>query len=251
MSDCKPVSTPFERNHCLDKTNAEKCRNDLPYRQLLGSLMYLSVLTRPDITFAVNFLSQFNNSYSDLHWKCAKRILRYLKGTRSLHLEYSYDNSELLGFADADFAGNCIDRRSYTGFIFKWAGGAVSWECKKQYTVALSTTEAEYMAISEASKEAIYFRNVLHEFLGYYNCITVFNDNQSAQKLAENTLVNKRSKHIDVRYHFIREAISNKLCCLEYLPTNEMPADVLTKALCSVKHNKFCSMLGLRNNEIV
>ncbi|KAG5880144.1 hypothetical protein JTB14_000012 [Gonioctena quinquepunctata] len=181
------------------------------------------------------------------HWKSAKRILRYLKGMKSLCLEYESDDSELMGFVDSDFPNNTCDRRSYTGFVFKLVGGAVSWECKKQTTVALSSTEAEYMAITEASKEAIHFRNLLSDLLGSSKCITINNDNQSAQKLAMNPVCHKRSKHIDVRYHFIREAISNKLVDLKYLPTDEMPADVLTKALCLPKHSKFTCELGLKN----
>lgn len=250
MSECKPVGTPMDKNACFDETDTNICRKNLPYQQLLGSLMYLSVLTRPDITFAVNFLSQFNNCYTESHWKSAKRILRYLKGTKSLCLEYKNDNSNLMGFVDSDFANNTCDRRSYTGFVFKLAGGAVSWECKKQTTVALSSTEAEYMAVTEASKEAIHFRNLLSDVLGIFECITLYNDNQSAQKLAMNPICHKRSKHIDIRYHFIREAVSNKLVNLKYLSTNEMPADVLTKALCLPKHVKFRGELGLCKNII-
>ncbi|KAG5867502.1 hypothetical protein JTB14_007481 [Gonioctena quinquepunctata] len=106
-----------------------------------------------------------------------------------------------MGFVDSDFANNTCDRRSYTGFVFILAGGAVSWECKKQTTVALSSTGAEYMAITEASREAIDFRNLLSDLLGFFKCITINNDNQSAQKLAMNSVCHKRSKHIDVRYH--------------------------------------------------
>lgn len=247
MNDCKSVSTPMVKNVSLDKTNSEDCQSELPYQQLLGSLMYISVLTRPDITFAVNYLSQFNNCFTEEHWKSAKRILRYLQGTKGYSLAFKRDNSKLIGYVDADFANDPIDRRSYTGFVFKMSGGAVSWECNKQKTVALSSTEAEYMAITEASKEAIHLRSLLLEIIGEKLCIDVFNDSQSAQKIALNPISHKRTKHIDVRHHFIREVISKNYIKLRYLSTDEMLADILTKSLCSVKHCKFVAELGLES----
>lgn len=207
--------------------------------------MYLAVQTRPDIAYTVSFLSQFNNCYSELHWKCAKRVLRYLQGTKSYKLKFYKDNCELQGFADADWANNKNDRKSYTGIVFKLSGGAISWESNKQRTVALSSTEAEYMALSEASKEAIYLKNVLSELIKYDSSVTVFNDNQSANKLSLNPVFHKRSKHIDVKHHFVREAISENLVNVEYLRTDEMTADILTKSLPNVKHSKFVKKLGL------
>lgn len=210
--------------------------------------MYLSVLTRPDISFAVSFMSQFNNNYNETHWKSAKRILKYLQGTKDYCLRFEKGNAELEGFADADWASNTLDRKSYTDFVFKLSNSAISWESPKQETVALSSTEAEYMALSEASKEAIYLRNLLFELTGKLNCILLYNDNQSAQKLAENPIYHKWSKHIDVRHHFVREAVSNKFIKISYLPTAEQPADLLTKSLNYVKHNDFRKKLGMIKN---
>lgn len=220
----------------------------LPYQKLIGSLMYLSVLTRPDITYAVNYLGQFNNNYSDYHWQCAKRVLRYLKGTKDLKLTYSKDvKFNLEGFVDSDWGSDVSDRKSYTGYVFKCSGGAISWKSCKQKTVALSSTEAEYMAIIDACKEAIYLRNLINEIHGGFNCITVYNDNQGANKLCYNPVFHERSKHIDIRYHFIRDNIEKGIVKVDYLNTNEMIADVLTKSLGNVKHSTFVEGLGLRN----
>ncbi|CAF4958368.1 unnamed protein product [Pieris macdunnoughi] len=159
----------------------------LPYQKLIGSLMYIAVLTRPDIVFSVNFLSQFNNCYTKEHWAYAKRFL-------------ASGNNQLEAFVDVDWASNVIDRRSYTGYFFRLLNCAISWETKKQVTVALSSTEAEYMGISECCQEAVYLRNLLFELNGVTYPIPIyFNDNQLAHKLSANPVHHKRSKHIDVR----------------------------------------------------
>lgn len=244
MQNCKPVSAPMEPNLKLEKGQGKN--TNLPYQQLIGSLMYLAVLTRPDISYCVSYLSQFNDCFDEIHWKSAKRVLRYLKCTKSKGLLFKKsDTIRLEGFADADWASNVIDRKSYSGYCFKLSGAVVSWESRKQCSVSLSSTEAEYIALSEASKEAIYLYNLLGELIGTYDCITLYNDNQSAQKLCLNPTFHKRTKHIDVRYHFIRETISNNIVSIEYLSSNDMPADVLTKGLNSVKHNHFLDKLGI------
>ncbi|CAG4987165.1 unnamed protein product [Colias eurytheme] len=247
MTNCKVVDTPIEGNLKLEKS-VEICKQ-YPYQQLIGSLMYLSVLTRPDISYSVSYLSQFNNCYSYTHWKHAKRILRYLCKTKSYGLMFSKDNCRLEGFVDADWASNTLDRKSYTGFYFKFSGTVISYECKKQCTVALSSTEAEYMAIAEACKEAIYLRNLFSEIIvnGFDYVITLYNDNQGAQKLTENPLFHKRTKHIDVRHHFVREAVAGNLIKIVYIPTSEMPADLLTKGLNRIKHNYFIKKLGIQS----
>ena len=151
----------------------------------------------------------------------------------------------LTGFADADWGSDKSDRKSFTGFVFKFSSSAVSWKSCKQRTVALSTTEAEYMALSDATKEAIYLRNLLFELTGKLNCVDIYNDNQSAQKLARNPIFHDRSKHIDIRYHFLRDALSENKINLKYLSTDEMVADIMTKSLQNVKNAKFVKDLGL------
>lgn len=242
MKDSKTTDTPMENNLSLEKGQST---SNLPFQKLIGSLMFLSVMTRPDISYSVSYLSQFNNSFNETHWNHAKRILKYLQKTKSFCLKYVKNSLDLKGFVDADWGSNIIDRRSFTGFCFKLSGAVISWQSSKQKTVALSSTEAEYMALAEASKEALYLRNLIKEFTDSLCCIDIFNDSQSAQKLAYNPVFHKRTKHIDVRYHFIRDAVLDNKILLKYLETNSMPADMLTKALGSKKHYTFLEMLGV------
>lgn len=246
MTECKTVDTPMEAKLNIIKSQEIKDQN--PYQQLIGSLMYLCVLTRPDIAYAVGYLSQFNNCHNNEHWLYAKRILKYLKKTKNLGLRYSRDgNVNIEGYVDADWANNFIDRKSYSGFCFMLSGSVISWGCKKQRTVALSSTEAEYMAITEGCREAVYLINLQNEITEQIYTINIYNDNQSAQKLSGNPVFHNRSKHIDVRYHYCREIIENKIVKINYLSTEDMPADLFTKSLPLVKHNKFLKMLGIVN----
>lgn len=243
MSQCKTVETPMEMNLKLEKS--QNVCNDYPYQQLIGSLMYLAVLTRPDIAYSVSFLSQFNNSFNETHWKHARRVLKYLKKTKNHGLVFCKDNSSIECYVDADWGSDINDRKSFSGYCFKLSNTVISFECRKQRNVALSSTEAEYVSMSEASKEAIYLKNLLFEIVGKTEPIVLFNDCQSAQKLALNPIFHRRSKHIDIRYHFVREAVTNNFIKIAYLETAEMPADILTKSLGSVKHSYLKKKLGI------
>jgi hypothetical protein len=247
MSDCKPVKTPMDSLVKLEKPKDIKkdIMRQYPYQNLVGALMYLSVSTRPDITYAVNYLSQFNTNYDVEHWKAAKRVLRYLKGTSNYGLMYERTGLPLFGVVDADWGTNVIDRRSYSGYAFILAGAPVSWEARKQRTIALSSTEAEYMAISEATKEAIYLQDVLNNVGMECETVTLFNDNQGAIKLAQTRNYHSRTKHVDVRHHFIRDMCEKGVICLEYLCTERMPADVFTKGLGATKHHECLGNLGM------
>ena len=161
LADCVPVKTPFDPNQVLTKdmspTNADqqKQMEKYPFKELVGSLQFLASGTRPDIAFAVNIVSAFNSNPGMPHWTAAKRILRYLKGTKELKLTYQKsEDPEFLGYSDSDYANDRDTRKSITGYVFTKAGGAVSWASKKQITVASSTTEAEYMALAAAAQEA-------------------------------------------------------------------------------------------------
>lgn len=237
MQDSKAVSIPLDLSKKLTKPeNTSKEEMDsYPYREIIGSLMYLSNGTRPDITFAVNFLSQFNTCYSQDHWVAGKRILRYLKGTNTSGIKFSKKGKELEGYTDADW-GSCLDdRHSYTGYAFILAGAAISWEAKKQRTVALSTMQSKYMSHTEAAKEAIYIRRFMEE-VGFQlkGPTTIYCDNQAADKLARNPVFNSRSKHIDIRYHFIRSALKEGHVDIKYIASEENSADVLTKGVSTV-----------------
>ncbi|KAL0281564.1 UNVERIFIED_CONTAM: hypothetical protein PYX00_002512 [Menopon gallinae] len=244
MSDCKPVTSPVDVSIRLEKE--KKTSNNLPFRELIGALMWLSVATRPDIAYAVNSLSQFNNCFGRTHWTAAKRILRYLKGTKDVGITYEKSTCGIIGYSDADWGACPIDRRSYTGVVFVLSRGAISWESKKQRTVALSSTEAEYMALTESVKEAIYLKKFVAE-LGFPELgdIMIFCDNMGALKLSQNDMFHSRTKHIDIRHHFVREAVKNGKVTVKHIGTEEMAADMLTKGLASPKIIKNSKSVGL------
>ena len=203
------------------------------YQQLIGSLLFIGLATRPDILHSVNKLSQFNMNPHLEHMAAAKQILRYLKHTIHFTLNYNRPNDPLLGYSDADWATN-YDRKSYTGYVFELCGGAITWATKKQTTIALSSTEAEYMALAAATKEAVYLRNLVAE-IGFQNLVnaplTIYCDNQSAIQLAKNPAHHERSKHIDIRYHYIRSVYDKSYITILYISTEDMKADILTKNL--------------------
>jgi len=253
MVDCKPVVSPMDPN-C--KFNNELCpqteqemlqMKNVPFRQLIGSLMYLSVAARPDITFAVNFLSQFNNAPGQQHWIAAKRILRYLKGTRDLGIVYKQTGDPMTAYCDSDFANLHADKKSQSGFLFKFAGSAISWESKKQRSVALSTCESEFMALSECAKESIHQKNLLGELDPdlVKSPITIFCDNQSAIKLMKNPTFHNKTKHIDIRYTFTRDLYEQKDIDILYISSENNCADILTKGLNGPRHNYLCKLMGL------
>ena len=176
---------------------------DKPYREALGALQYLSIATRPDITYAVSILSRFMHNPGIPHWNGLKRVYAYLKYTRDLWLSFGTVKAEIEGFSDADGMSQ-QDRHAISGYVFMLNGGAVSWSSKRQDTISLSTTEAEYIALTHAAKEAIWFRNLLSELFGpIVEPILINSDNQSAIALAKDDRFHARTKHIDIRYHFI------------------------------------------------
>lgn len=246
MIECNEIATPLETGLKLAKGKEPDIHSK--YRSLIGSIMYVAVCTRPDIAHAASYLSQFNNCNSDTHWKAAKRVLRYLKKTMHYKILFQKSpNFTITGYADADWGSDLIDRRSYTGYVFKIGEAAVSWESRKQRTVALSTAEAEYMALCDAAKEAMFIRNFFRECLDSSICIPIFNDNQSALKLCLNQMFHSKSKHIDLRHHFVRQAVSEGVIQIQYLSTQNMIADILTKALTSEKHYNCVKAIGLAN----
>ena len=211
--------------------------------------MYLAVSTRPDIAYTVRALSQFNVRHGMELWNAAKRVLRYLKSTSNYGLTFKKTGKDLVGYVDADWAGCPDDRRSYTGYAFIFGNAAVSWEAKKQRTVALSSTESEYMAMAEGAKEAIYLQNLLEEFGIQKRSTVLYNDNQGAQALVKNPIFHARTKHIDVRHHFVRDAFESKLIEPTFLRTEEMPADILTKSLFGRKHYNCIRMLNVNEHD--
>lgn len=246
MENCNSVSTPSEISAREPKEGSTCDEGSYPYQELIESLMYLPTCTRPDIANTVSKLAQFNNSPSKENWMSAKRVLRYLADTSDLGLSYKRTNKGIVGYLDADWGGCTVDRRSYTGYVYLLGGGAISWKSQKQRTVALSSTEAEYTSMAEAVKEGIYLQSLLGKLnLFKMTKVTLYVDNRRAQFLANNHLYHSQTKHIDIRYHFIREVISSDRLKLEHVATSQMAADYLTKALPKDGHWKCAKKCGL------
>lgn len=204
--------------------------------------------TRPDISFAVSIVSRFMCSPQEPHLQAVKHIYRYLKGTTNFALLYKRgEEDNICGFTDADWAGDVHDRKSTTGFVFFLGSTPITWNSKKQPTVALSSTEAEYMAITEGAKEVVWLRRLFGELkLQDLTCpTTIHGDNQGSLNLAHNPVYHGRTKHIEVRHHFIREKILSREINLEYVPTGEQLADIFTKALGRIAFERIRGKLGL------
>lgn len=231
MSECNPVSTPMESNLKLDRASKED-QTEEPYRELLGSLMYLMIGTRPDLCFAIGYMSRFQDCCSDEHYHHLKRILRYVKGTVDLKLEYKRsDDIVIKVYADADYANDIVDRKSTTGFLIKIFGNTILWNSRKQGIVSLSTCEAEYIAASSAATETIWFNKVLNDMqIPVPKPIVIYEDNAACIMVSRNPET-RRSKHIDVRYHYLRELTWNGTIELKQVGTKEQIADILTKPL--------------------
>ena len=253
MTECNGVSTPLDSNQDLfgeeffpnSQQQEEEMRN-IPFQEAVGSLMYAAQATRPDIAFAVGVMSRFNNNYGKTHWVAVKRIFRYLRQTASTKLVYRRTNEDLIGFCDSDWGGDKRDLKSTTGYTFVLSGAAISWNSKKQPTVAKSTTEAEYMALSMAATEAIWLKGLHKELVPQASdVVEIFCDNKGAIDLARNPGYRPKTKHIAVQHHFIRDRIAIGDILVKQIETTNMVADCLTKGLCKDLHNKCISGMGL------
>ena len=259
-----PVSTPVQEGVKLQKATSEPSKEDLNlYQQQVGSLLFLSTKTRPDISFAVNNCARYMSKPDKSHFKALDRIWAYLIKYPDLGLYISdNENIGLLGFSDSDWANCLMNRRSTTGYCFLFNRNIISWNSTLQHTVAISSCEAEYIALKEACKEAIFLSGMLkwledrlenklinNKPLGEVSLpsktVPILTDSQSAIKLGENPEFHKRSKHIDITYHFIRECISEEKVKLVFVRTTEQLADGLTKGLNKTKHNAFIEGLNL------
>ena len=205
MENAKPIHTPVDASLKLMKMT-EDCENvdQVQFQLAVGSLLYLSIMTRPDIMYAVKSAAKFCASPSKQHWTAVKRIMCYLKGTLSLGLLYRKDgSSDCIGYCDADWAGDMDDRKSMSGYVFQINGAAIRWRSKKQSCVAISTVEAEYVALASAAQEAIWMRQLLTDVRNPPRGPTrIFEDNQSAICLARNPQFHGRAKHIGIKHHF-------------------------------------------------
>jgi hypothetical protein len=256
LDDCKPVSTPLNPGMRLStsmcpQTEAEAAEmRQHPYISVVGSLMYLALTTRPDIAYAAGVLARFNSNPGLPHWQAVKHVLRYLKGTIDHKIVYEPSNSSELftTYSDADHGGNPDNGRSTGGYVVKMGSGAVSWSSKLQGLVALSTTEAEHISAVEAGKEILWMRQFMGE-LGYSICgpSILRMDNQSAIAVSKNPEHHSRMKHLSLRLFWLRDVVQDKLIAPTFVSTQDMAADIFTKALDRFKLQKCIKMLGLQS----
>ncbi|KAK4401281.1 Retrovirus-related Pol polyprotein from transposon RE1 [Sesamum angolense] len=205
MESCKTVTTPLVTGEKYQKEDGSQKVDGSMYRSLIGSLLYLTA-TRPDIMFATSLLSRFMQSPSQVHYAAAKRILRYLRGTKDFGIWYkSTNDAKLLGYTDSDWAGSVDDMKSTSGYTFSLGSGIFSWASKKQATVAQSSAEAEYIAAAATSNQAIWLRRILEDIGDKQEePTTIYCDNKSAIAITKNPVQHSRTKHINIKYHSAR-----------------------------------------------
>lgn len=247
LDKSKDTDIPLSPSYHKEPESEKLPVND-KYRAAIGCLLYIATNTRPDVSAAVAILSQKVVSPTQSDWNQVKKLIRYLKGSSHLRLKLgSSDKAVLIGYADASWGEDRETRKSNSGFIFLF-NGAISWSCKRQDCVSLSSTEAEYIALSEACKEAIWLQRLLDDL--YYSeqrTTTIYEDNKSVPKMIVDERLSNRTKHIDIRTHFVKDYVKKGVVNIEYCPTEEMIADLFTKGLAKEKFNKFRDKCNLIN----
>ena len=224
----------FSKQQCPQTPQEEEDMRRIPYASAVGSLMYAMLCTRPDICYAVGVVSRFQSNPGPDHWVAVKHILKYLKRTRDYMLVYSRGNLDLLGYTDSDFQGDKDSRKSTSGSVFTLGGAAVVWRSIKQSSIADSTMEAEYIAASEAAKEAVWLKNFLSDLEvvpGMDKPVTLYCDNSGAVANSKEPRSHKRGKHIERKYHLIREIVNRGDVIVTKIPTLDNIADPFTKTL--------------------
>lgn len=250
MTDCKPVKTPSDTSEKLSVqtiTPDDLLVGKVPFQEAVGSLLYLAQSTRPDIAYAVSNVSRFNHNHGSAHWRAVKRIFRYLRGTMNAKLRYTKSNDGITAYSDADWGSEIDGRRSCSGYVINISNASVCWMSKRQAIVALSSTEAEYIALSSATCELIWLKQLADELdKNIAKNITIYCDNQSTIKLGASDAYRPRTKHIDIRYHHIRQLIEAKVVDIKFVPTTQNAADALTKAVSAEKTNYCSKAMGLQ-----
>jgi hypothetical protein len=250
LSNCRDKPTPGIPNSRLSVNPDDIiCDSDTPYRECVGALIHLMTNTRPDISFAVHEVCRYFDKPTETHWKAVKRILRYLKATKNLKLIIDGNKPIVpVGYADASFADNdSSSRKSTTGIVFMLCGVPIVWHSKKQTLVTTSTAEAEYVAISTCSNTVVWLHNLYHFVIGHslVEPLVLYTDNNAALTIASSDGVTNANKHIELRFHIIKDRISRSLISLKYISTDLQLADIMTKNLSTIKHKKFLKALGL------
>ena len=246
MAAAKPCSTPMCLSNNLSLSDSEPFSQPSVYRSIIGALQYLT-LTRPDLAFCVNKLSQFLQTPTVAQWNACKRILRYVKGTLSHGLLFKPASLFTLeGYSDSDWATNIDDRKPVNGICVFLGGNLITWSSRKQKAVARSSTEAEYRALSSAATDLMWVKHLLTE-IGIYvpQPLVLWSDNLGAQALACNPIYHARTKHIELDVHFIRNIISEHKLEVRHVPTESQPADILTNPLSLDRFQLMCSKLTM------
>ena len=254
MTDCNPRSLPVSPSTNLSKNDGPKDEEEkkdmekVPYRELVGALLWVSRISRPDNSFGSGYFGRFNTNPGRPHWKAAQDCLRFLSGTKDWVLQLGNPNPDealkLVGYSDADFARE-DDRRSVSGFVYQLGGRSISWGSKKQPTVARSSTEAEYIAAAHAVGEGLWIRNLLQEIgFGQEGPTPLYVDNRSTIAIIENPK-QQRTKYIDIKHHFIRDRVQGGSFELIHCPTKNMVADIFTKPLNADLFKVHTKSLGL------
>jgi Reverse transcriptase (RNA-dependent DNA polymerase)/gag-polypeptide of LTR copia-type/Integrase core domain len=249
ISNKNPKYTPIKATIKLEPNKEQAKGTEIKWFQAaIGSLLYLAMATRPDIAYSVILLARYSTNPGQEHIAAVNNLFKYLSKTKELGIVYTRENNidYISGYCDADYAGDIASAKSTSGYIFYIANGPVTWKSKLQSIIAQSTTEAEYIAINIAAKEAVYIKSLLKE-LGLYkqSKLPLYTDNNGALLLAKNPIFHERTKHIAVKYHYIRDLINKGIIDLIYISTKEQKADGFTKALERIKFGEFIRMLGL------
>lgn len=248
FSEISPNSVPADPQASLSVENEGLLdEGEVPYREVVGSLIFAAIVSRPDISYAVGVASRYLAKHSMVQWNGVKRILKYLRGTANYGILYKSNSScEITGYCDSDFAGDVSTRKSTTGYNFMLCDGVVTWNSQRQSSVCLSTTEAEYVAAAHAAKEAIWLRQLLRDLGETIREPTLlYVDNQSAIRLIQNPEFHKRTKHIDIKFHFIREKVKDRDIEVQYIPSKLQIADIFTKALPKDAFHNLCVKMGM------
>lgn len=246
LAETKPSRIPLDPGYHKHEAS-ERLPDNKDYQKLMGQLLYVSVNTRPDISAAVSILSRKTSCPTKGDWVELKRVARYLMTTKNLCLRLSNTeaNEGLLGFCDADWAECRDDRKSNSGFLMKYNGGTISWACRKQTCVSLSTAEAEFVALSESVQEMMWLKRLLCDLDEQPAVPTIYEDNQSALKMLDSEKFSNRTKHIDTRFHFARDMKTKREVDFVYCCSEDMVADLLTKPLGAVRLGKLRTMSGI------
>lgn len=247
IKDSRLYNTPMETNLKIEKS--DEYEPDIKYRNLIGALLYISSGTRPDISYSVNYLSRFQNCYTETHWKYALRILKYLHATKELCLKYKRnENCDLVEcYVDADWAGDNIDRKSTSGYVIKLFGNVIEWKSRKQKCITKASTYAEYVALSEAVSELKFIKELLKIFdVTINDPIKIYEDNTGAINIANCGNFTKNSKHVEIHYHFVHESVKVKEIEIVKVNSKENVADIFTKALCRESFIKFRNLLNVK-----